>query len=142
VDLDGRIAQPERADAIVALRRRLDPVQRGQAWWDLCASERVLASALGADAWPHNLEQLVAVARDEAARRFARELAAPIAAEQGRVSTLADTIRRSSPPGDPGTASQVETLERFANTLPNFEIALDAVGILSLNGNLRRGGER
>jgi hypothetical protein len=50
-------------------------------------------------------------------------------------------VRRSAAPGDQTAANQVIELERFAATLPNWNICLDAVGILSVNGHLRQGRE-
>jgi ATP-dependent helicase HepA len=140
VDLEGN--QGQDGEAIVRLRRRLEYTQRGQTWWDLADAAEALAAALGAETWPDAAARLIEQARAEARRRFSEALATPLAEEQARVAAAVETIRGTAHLDQSDAQAQADALEAYAAALPNWDVYLDAVGLVSINGKLRAGRPR
>lgn len=139
VDLHGGILPIADADAVVVLRRRAEYNQHGQTWWDLGHAASQVKQALDADTWPDTVAALVQSAEVEARRRLAEQLDRAIATEQRRIAALVEVLSEAGARGDDEGAQQAAQYRAYAAALPGWTVALDAVGIISVNGRLRVG---
>jgi ATP-dependent helicase HepA len=137
IDLQGVISAD--ADSLVLLRRRLEKSNRGQTWWDLSTLGPQLTRALDQDSWPNAVEHLIGLAQVEAVRLLNEQLGAAISAEQARVAAIVDLLIDAGERGDEEAVHQARDYAAFAAALPHWRATLDAVGILSVNGQLRSG---
>jgi hypothetical protein len=139
IDLHGVTLEAPQADAVVALRRRLEQGQRGQTWWDLSATPERLGRALETDTWPDVVASLVDEARKEAGRILGERLGGPLRNELNRVAALMETLDQAANRGDREAADQSRQFAAYASVLPKWGLSLDALGIVSVNGRLRLG---
>jgi hypothetical protein len=139
VDLHGGILSIPEADSLVTLRRRTDYNHHGQTWWDLAPTISRVAQALDADAWPDTVAALVQTAETEARKRLAEHLDPAIGAEQRRMAAIVEVLSEAGARGDQDAAHQALQYSTYAAALNGWTIALDAVGIVSVNGQLRAG---
>jgi hypothetical protein len=139
LDFHGTVLPESEADAIVGLRRRADHAMHGQTWWDLSDASGAIARALGADAWPDTASAMVKIARAEARLRIADQLEGAIDAERRRMATLVEVLTDAASRGDRDAGQRAAQYTAFAASLTDWQVDLDAVGLVSVNQHLRAG---
>jgi hypothetical protein len=114
----------------------LDPKDGGQRWWDLSGGAgAVLPQVLGGAGWQETLLSLHECARAQARSQFAERLGGPLEEEGARLREWERQVAagrgRNAEAGEEQAA-----LESVREAITNWNITIDAVGFLSINGRL------
>lgn len=137
VTLNGDLASD--SDALLRIRQSIEVSSEGRAWWDMATGATTVLPAAFANAdWEATLMHLYEVGRIEARRSFDPRIALAVDTECGR---LAEWERQLAQRGKDG-ADRVEldpeiaAIELIRQAITGWQVSLDAVGFLSINGQL------
>lgn len=128
----------EEGEVLTSLRRCLDQAQQGRTWWDLSPMAAILPDAISGNDWQETLTALREAAQLEARARFATALHDRIAAECARL----DKARWQPAASDSRTEDDTTSLRSLQAAVTDYCVVLEAVGFLSINGELRRHARR
>lgn len=132
VSPDGELAvDPE---ALLRVRRRVDPANGGRTWWDLKNHRDSLSRALGARDWQDAVlfasERAVTAARSH----FSAILADRLETDLARIESI------SSQDAAAGDTDCVIDLEMMRRAIVEWDVRVDAAGFLSVNGEVAKPG--
>jgi ATP-dependent helicase HepA len=128
--IDGRVE--EESDAILNLRQRLERADKDQMWRNITKNKAlVLQDVFTSPSWDELVFQLFETAKDTAKNRFRNEVETVVIAASKQ---LAEQMRQlSNLNGDP---REVQHLQDLRQSLKNWQLQLDSVGFLSVNGRI------
>ena len=120
------------AEGLLRIRRGLVKAQVGASWWDLgSAGQRMLAAAFGGENWDGVVIGIHKRAGVDARGEFSSLVASSIAGELDRIAELEQGARQE------GAEDELVSLRLLRRVLADWQVELDGVGLLSVNGNLR-----
>lgn len=128
---DGKLAADELG--LQSLRRGMRRFNRNQAWWNLC-DEGALSLTRFYDDWLGLVEGTEQAARALIRKRFTEILEPELRAEQ---SLIAEQLRQAESTRHDDWKADIEALTLLREAIDNWELELDCIGFLSVNGGLR-----
>lgn len=127
---DGRIEKDD--DMFLHILESLDKAGKGRIWWNLTKQKAlILQNVFISPSWDQLVCQLSKLATAEATRRFASEVNSVVAAASRCCSEQMRQLTNAN-----GAANEMEQLQSLQRSLRDWQVQLDSVGFLSINGRI------
>jgi hypothetical protein len=130
------LALAQKPDSLLQIRRALRKQDKGEVWWNLTKEKAVaLENAYAAKGWTSLVEAASDFALHAASEKFTATLAEPLLAEHARLEEQERQLRSLQPDGWEDELTAIQQLRRG---IDGWEVELDSVGYLSVNGGVLR----
>jgi hypothetical protein len=129
----GELLDDEKNRLVLSFRKELKWDQENKIWWDLI---RTKASCLENyyPEWRKLIKRLEKICRKKAKNVFEEKFNPLVKEKQAALSEKILQLNHSKPDG---WKESVENSEKLQSIMSNWDIQLDAVGFISINGGLR-----
>ena len=118
---------------VLSFRKELKWDQEGKIWWDLTNANGVDLTNYYSD-WRKLIKKLETICRKKAKADF-KEKFNPLVKEKQTV--LGEKIQQLNHSKPDGWEESSENLEKLQSVLTKWNIQLDAIGFISINGGVR-----
>jgi hypothetical protein len=135
VGVDGKLADAVTFAVLRDLRNGLKGNAEGQQWWPLSSMHGHVLDQMVPGGWRQGVAALYAVALAQGRQEIGKRLEDSISAELRRISDARRLAQRDASQID-DAADEVAALDALERAVTNWRVELDAVGFLSVNGQV------
>jgi hypothetical protein len=126
----------QKSDSLLQIRRALRKQDKGEVWWNLTKEKAIaLENTYAAQGWTSLVETAGEFAIAVAREKFAAMLAEPLRAERTRLEEQERQLRSLLAEG---WEDELAGIQQLRQGIDGWEVELDSVGYLSVNGGLLR----
>jgi ATP-dependent helicase HepA len=134
---DGTIESPETTRLLSATRRALRKEDKDRLWWNLTKENAAaLPAAVPNGQWETAVLGLITPAKEAARKLLSARIQSDLDAEQARLVESARIVLQAVDT-DAEARRQAVDLGRLGEAIRNWQVTLDSIGFLSINGALR-----